>query len=57
MLNGKWYNPEYETLNQESLKAKTLCFEYNCLKPDEIDKKRQILKMIGLNVYKHTKED
>ncbi|MCD8024713.1 MAG: sugar O-acetyltransferase [Candidatus Gastranaerophilales bacterium] len=44
MLNGKWYSPEDEALKNERLRAKTLCFEYNCLKPDEIDKKQQILK-------------
>ncbi len=44
MLKGKWYNPEDETLAKERLKAKTLCIEYNCLKPDEINKKQQILK-------------
>ena len=44
MLTGFLYDSTVENLVQERLKAKTLCYEYNSLKPNEIDKKKEILK-------------
>ncbi len=44
MLNGEWYNAEDSELVKERIRAKTLCYEYNNTKPDEIEKKQQILK-------------
>lgn len=48
MLSGLLYDSTVEELSQERLKAKTSCYEYNLLKPDEIIKKKEILtKLLG----------
>jgi len=48
MLSGILYDSTVEELTQERLKAKNLCYEYNLLKPDELDKKKEILaKLLG----------
>lgn len=44
MLSGALYNSTDDLLSSERLKAKNLCYEYNHLKPDEQDKKKEILK-------------
>lgn len=48
MLSGLLYDSTVEELTQERLKAKNSCYEYNLLKPDELDKKKEILaKLLG----------
>ena len=44
MLSGKLYDSTVEYLVCDRLKAKNLCYEYNLLKPDEENKKKEILK-------------
>ena len=44
MLSGKLYDSTVEYLVCDRLKAKNLCYEYNLLKPDEKNKKKEILK-------------
>ena len=46
MLSGLLYDSTVETLANERLKAKNLCYEYNLLKPDEFDKKKKILNIL-----------
>lgn len=44
---GKIYNPNYDKeLINEMLKAKDLCYEYNNLKPSEIEKREEIINKI-----------
>ena len=43
MLAGKLYDSTVEELSSERLKAKNLCYKYNLLKPDELNKKKEIL--------------
>lgn len=48
MLNGKLYDASCDELYKERLTCKSLCFEFNNLKPTEIEKKKKILsKIIG----------
>ena len=48
MLAGLLYDSTAEELSNERLNAKKLCYEYNFLKPDEQDKKKEILnKLLG----------
>lgn len=48
MLSGLLYDSTVEELSNERLNAKKLCYEYNFLKPDEQDKKKEILnKLLG----------
>lgn len=52
MLNGEFYNPQLdETLVNERLIAKKLCYEYNSLSPDDTEKKIKIIK----NLFGKTK--
>ena len=44
MLAGVLYDSAVEELSNERLKAKNLCYEYNLLRPDEFDKKKELLK-------------
>lgn len=44
MLAGVLYDSTVDELSNERLKAKNLCYEYNLLKPDEFDKKKELLK-------------
>lgn len=46
---GQIYNPNYdEELINEMLKAKDLCYEYNNIKPSEIEKRNEIItKILG----------
>ena len=44
MLYGELYDSTVEYLICDRLKAKNLCYEYNLLKPDEENKKKEILK-------------
>lgn len=44
MLCGELYDSTVEYLVCDRLKAKNLCHEYNLLKPDEENKKKEILK-------------
>ena len=43
MLSGLLYDSTVECLVDERLNAKNLCYEYNLLKPNESDKKKEIL--------------
>lgn len=44
---GEIYNPNYDKeLINEMLKAKDLCYEYNNLKPSEIEKREEIINKI-----------
>ena len=43
MLSGQLYNPNVHSLMDARLKAKSLCYEYNNLKPTEIEKKKEII--------------
>ena len=48
MLSGLLYDSTVECLVDERLNAKNLCYEYNLLKPNESDKKKEILsKLLG----------
>ena len=48
MLAGILYDSTVEVLVQDRLKAKNLCYEYNLLKPNELDKKKEIIaKLLG----------
>lgn len=44
MLAGILYDSTVDELSNERLKAKNLCYEYNLLRPDEFDKKKELLK-------------
>lgn len=46
---GQIYNPNYdEELINEMLKAKDLCYEYNNIKPSEIERRKGvIIKILG----------
>ena len=45
--NGELYNPNYDKeLIEERFRVKDLCFEYNNLKPSEINEKAKLLKRI-----------
>ena len=44
MLAGVLYDSTVDELSNERLKAKNLCYEYNLLRPDEFDKKKELLK-------------
>ena len=46
MLSGELYDSTVEYLADERLQAKNLCYEYNFLKPQEIDKKKEVLKKL-----------
>ena len=46
MLNGQLYNSLDENLNNERMKAKDLCFEFNNSYPSDIKKKNEILKRL-----------
>lgn len=48
MLAGLLYNPNFEELNQERSRSKELCFAYNALPADSLEKRREILtKLLG----------
>ena len=48
MIAGLLYNPNDKELFEDRIKAKNLCQEYNLLKPNEFDKKKEILaKLLG----------
>ena len=44
MLAGVLYDSTVDELSNERLKAKNLCYKYNLLRPDEFDKKKELLK-------------
>ena len=44
MLAGVLYDSTVDELSNERLKAKNLCYEQNLLRPDEFDKKKELLK-------------
>ncbi|MCD8377211.1 MAG: sugar O-acetyltransferase [Candidatus Gastranaerophilales bacterium] len=46
MINGELYEPYCEELEQDRLRAKSLCMEYNTLTPDKKEEKQQILKSL-----------
>lgn len=47
MLAGKIYNANYdEDLAKERLKAKDLCYEYNHLKPSDLENRSKIMKKL-----------
>ena len=47
MLNGELYMPENdETLFNERIKCKTLCYQFNNLSPDKIDERKELIKKI-----------
>ena len=47
MLAGEIYDANYdEELLSERLKAKDICFEYNNLKPSELEKRTELLKKL-----------
>ena len=47
--NGQIYNPNYDKeLRKEMLEAQDLCFEYNNIRPSDIEKRtNQINKIVG----------
>ena len=48
MLAGLLYDSTAEDLSNERLKTKSLCHEYNLLKPNEYNKKKEILvRLLG----------
>ena len=47
MLNGEPYMPENdETLFNERIKCKTLCYKFNNLLPDKLDERKELIKKI-----------
>lgn len=47
MLLGELYDANYnETLEQERLKAKDLCYEYNNIKPSNLEKREETIRKI-----------
>ena len=47
MLNGKLYMPDNdETLFNERIKCKTLCYQFNNLSPDKLDERKELIKKI-----------
>ena len=44
MLAGEMYNPQDEELVKDRAKAKKLCYKYNNLAPDAVEKKKLILQ-------------
>ena len=45
MLNGELYLPENdETLFNERMKCKTLCFKFNNLSPDKLVERNELIK-------------
>lgn len=47
MLNGELYLPENdETLFNERMKCKTLCFKFNNLSPDKLVERNELIKYI-----------
>ena len=47
MLNGELYMPENdETLFNERIKCKTLCYQFNNLPPDKLDERKELIKKI-----------
>lgn len=46
MLTGKLYNPALDGLPEERLFAKSLCYKYNLLSPDNIETKKDIIKKL-----------
>lgn len=51
MLLGELYNANYdEELIQERQKAKDLCYEYNKIKPSNIEERKEIIKKLLGNI-------
>lgn len=46
MLNGEPYKPFCKELESDRFRAKTLCYEYNRLLPEQSDEKQYILKSL-----------
>ena len=47
MLNGELYMPDNdETLFNERIKCKTLCYQFNNLPPDKLDERKELIKKI-----------
>ena len=47
MLNGELYMPDNdETLFNERIKCKTLCYQFNNLSPDKIEERKALIKKI-----------
>ena len=47
MLNGELYMPDNdETLFNERIKCKTLCYQFNNLSPDKLDARKELIKKI-----------
>ena len=54
MLAGQLYDGNYnEELINERLRAKDLCYDYNNLRPSEIDKRNEIIKKLLGKVKEH----
>ena len=46
MLNGFWYDPVDKALTEERFVCKNLCFEYNNIKPSEVEKRCEVIKRL-----------
>ena len=47
MIAGELYDANYnDDLEKERIKAKDLCYEFNCLKPSDREKQNEIMKRI-----------
>lgn len=47
MLNGELYMPDAdETLFNERMRCKVLCYNYNSLSPDKLEERKELLKQI-----------
>ena len=46
MLTGELYNPSDNELLNDRIKCKTFCFNYNNLPPNEVEKKKEIIKTL-----------
>lgn len=46
MIKGEWYFPEDETLKQDRIRAKSLCYKYNSLSSEQRKEKLEILRAL-----------
>ncbi len=52
MLAGEWYDANYDnTLKEERIRAKDLCFDLNHTKPSDIEQRLKILNSLFNNAY------
>jgi acetyltransferase-like isoleucine patch superfamily enzyme len=53
MISGDMYDPSDDELFNDRIKAKNLCYQYNALKADDFEKKKEFLKNLLGKVEKN----